>query len=959
MTSSYTCFQRRHPGATLSLKPSVAAQWNRGLTRFLWKIYFFKSRSKLYPGEDGECVAIIYIRRHAPSWVTIPCDEPFTHRWICESKLMSTYPVIANKYTTAVCCEQCIIISNSCYSLRTEHHACHLLTISTKFVIENYMSLLIDALSMHNVRRRYLYHGKNSNSLAKTDINHVFLNTQRNQDNIERRVDDVELVLTARTTYTTICGPNMIKCHDGTCVSLSTICVSDSACYLDLCLCRMNGILMQDHNYCREKCHFKNCSCPSLMFQCSLEGCIPYFLVCDGQPHCADTSDEFCGNKPIQVNTPPHYELSTQTSYLVVIGSPQCLGFMCVDSLCISHHFVDDLIPDCNGAEDEQHGLDIKYKSSIYQCQDNQEIHCVPDHSKCFNIHKICLYDHDLFGHVAYCRDASHLFNCEWIECTNSFKCPSSYCIPLRKMCDGAKDCIDGEDETDCENNICPGYLKCSGAEICVHPLEVCDDFPHCPNSDDESMCDVKECPTECQCAGYSAICRDNGMLYIPIFATTKMKYLSLEYRDMFAPDFSNLTAVLELLVLDMARSGIKDICLSFQTYFPFYGSLMVLFLQYNQITQVASWCFRHIDSLVVIQLQGNHLKQISDSSFRGLSLEFLGIGDIVLSGISDEAFSRLRGLQWLDMVGVHLDYVSTRLSRALSNADTIKTGDARLCCVVYDVNCYHDTVPIQCSRILIRAYVPPIVTLLGVCIIALNVVSIWVNYKLIYNINRVQYILNYTFLIGGLLCGLYIMIIAAVDSQYGELYTINNIYWEGSFLCRSLYVIISTGLCLLTISTAVRQHIMYMAVTDTCFHVKRITSLAVKLSLVISLVMTTNSVIFTCLQNDLHQLCSVLTKTKPITVVAVLFALPLPLIMLVVLFHSIYTNVYMYKYVYTATAEMVMIWSSDLYQHNDRVRVMLKATVQSVISRSLECLPIPFIIFLQFCGAYIPPQVY
>ena len=243
----------------------------------------------------------------------------------------------------------------------------------------------------------------------------------------------------------------------------------------------------------------------------------------------------------------------------------------------------------------------------------------MPDHSKCFNIHKICLYDLDEFGHVAYCRSGSHLFMCTWIECTNSFKCSHSYCIPIRMICNGYKDCIDGEDEDGCENNVCPGYLKCSGTEICIHPFEVCDGVQHCPNADDETMCDVKECPVGCQCGGYSAICRDENLLYIPTIQTENMKYLSLQYRYMLTPDFSNLTLLSELIILDLAHAGIRDICLAFQTYLGFYNTLVVLYLQYNHIVVISSECFKHLNTLTVLHLQGNHLTLISDSAFSGL----------------------------------------------------------------------------------------------------------------------------------------------------------------------------------------------------------------------------------------------------------------------------------------------------------------------------------------------------
>ena len=37
------------------------------------------------------------------------------------------------------------------------------------------------------------------------------------------------------------------------------------------------------------------------------------------------------------------------------------------------------------------------------------------------------------------------------------FKCPDSYCIHFKRVCDGNPDCQNGEDEEQCENYYCPG----------------------------------------------------------------------------------------------------------------------------------------------------------------------------------------------------------------------------------------------------------------------------------------------------------------------------------------------------------------------------------------------------------------------------------------------------------------------------------------------------------------------
>ena len=954
----FVYFQKNH--ATTSIKQDLGfpALWNRGFALYLRKIGNFIPRAKLQPDWDNECVIIIYVIGYATSWMTIPCDESVALGWICESENTIAPPITAHRYTRGTCCDECVSVSNHCYDIRIGHCTHKLMPQVISDTCMNYISLLLHAMSLHALDKTYTYCGKIFNTTKANVIDSVFVHKRRNQDNTERRISDAELVLTSMNTIPTTCGAGTMRCHDGSCSSLSNICVSDFTCSLDSCVCRMNGILISDPTYCRTKCSFKNCSCSPLMFQCSVEGCVPYFYVCDGQPHCVDASDEFCTKN----SGPKHKHLQTKLStnkHSVVIGSRQCLGFRCTDFTCINHQFVDDLIPDCREAEDEPRGLNMKYKGFAYECRDNQGIPCLPDHSRCFAINKMCLYDHDKFGHVSYCRDASHLFNCVWIECTNSFKCPSSYCIPIRKICDGIKDCIDGEDESGCDKNLCTGHLKCSGTQICIHSYEVCDGSPHCPNSDDEIMCDVKECPVGCQCGGYSAICRDANLLYIPLMLTQNMKYLSIQHRDMFTPDFSNLTFLSELLILDLAWSKISEICLSFKIYFPFYDSLIILYLQHNQLTQLSNGCFQYLKSLKVIQLRGNHLKFISESVFRGLSLESLFLGHIQLTNIADNAFSGLRGLRWLDMSEVQLDHARKGLSKALSQAHAINMRDARLCCIVHDVHCIHGTNSTSlCLRILFPSSMFPFLILLGVCIVNLNIISALVNHNLFARKKPMQHLINSVLLSGGLLCGLYIAVIAATDSYYEERYTVNHFYWRSSFICRGLFVMLSTGLCLSITSGSLLQHIAYKAVVTMVFCVDEIKGLVSKVLLFICLTVAANSIMFAFFQNDFNDMCSVLNLTAQNNLDTILPVFPLAITMLAVLYHNVYTNVCMYTHVYRSTKDIMVTSSYHLSNHNKRMHAMLKTTSQSIAFRTLECSLIPFTIMLKLVNIYISPHI-
>ncbi|XP_053406651.1 uncharacterized protein LOC123546331 [Mercenaria mercenaria] len=68
-----------------------------------------------------------------------------------------------------------------------------------------------------------------------------------------------------------------------------------------------------------------------------------------------------------------------------------------------------------------------------------------------FNMSLLCVYDTDQTGTIIGCRSGSHLQNCKYHECPEgTVKCPDSYCIPLRFVCDGVEQCPNSEDEFQC-----------------------------------------------------------------------------------------------------------------------------------------------------------------------------------------------------------------------------------------------------------------------------------------------------------------------------------------------------------------------------------------------------------------------------------------------------------------------------------------------------------------------------
>ncbi len=108
--------------------------------------------------------------------------------------------------------------------------------------------------------------------------------------------------------------------------------------------------------------------------------------------------------------------------------------------------------------------------------------------------------------------NGKHLTACETHNCKNKyFKCPESYCLPWRYVCNGKWDCPGGLEEINCNRPSCPGFFKCHKSSICLPTQDLCDDFNDCQDGDDEFFCgySLKECPITCYCFLLSIKCKN------------------------------------------------------------------------------------------------------------------------------------------------------------------------------------------------------------------------------------------------------------------------------------------------------------------------------------------------------------------------------------------------------------------------------------------------------------------
>jgi len=200
----------------------------------------------------------------------------------------------------------------------------------------------------------------------------------------------------------------------------------------------------EDEHDCEVVCGEEEFKCDNL--------CLSKIFFCDGFYDCHDKSDEyFCPD--IRKNHTCDQD-----------------HFMCAEGTCIPSHYVCDGQPDCVKSEDEQNcgrvtGIELA----------NSEIVKV---------------DHDCPAPNYKCADQEET------------------CIAQRYLCDGAPDCMDGSDESNCgdmmKHHEClasEGMFACQkdtdfDAHVrCLPSDQVCNGKPQCPRGDDEGeVCNSTKC---------------------------------------------------------------------------------------------------------------------------------------------------------------------------------------------------------------------------------------------------------------------------------------------------------------------------------------------------------------------------------------------------------------------------------------------------------------------------------
>ena len=909
---------------------------------------------------------VINIGGFKSTWKTIPCSFRFAHIWICKHKLQRGVSLSTPRNIIVTCCKHCLMISHHCYKSfhvnaarkitfprhqqGSQHHYITNI-INALSNLEPYISFLIVlSNSQHNLTETY----------GKVCEFHVLAN-----------ISTAKLLLTRSDFQTSnTCTDNQHHCMNGSCILPIFLCVSDTTCDPSLCMCHLHGNKIESLDYCLKYCTPTNCTCAALMFQCSCGGCVPYTLLCDGEPNCVDASDEFCTETTVDKNMGYHLQQLTSTKTRLVAnigGYSLCMGFRCTSGNCKHLNYVNDLIPDCPGfgAEDEIHGLSIKYHNVSYECSDQPGIACFPGHSKCFRMNQLCLYDIDKFENIAFCRNAAHLRECDWIECTNAYKCYKSYCIPFRMLCNGIQDCLEGDDEKSCDTYNCPGFLKCSGMSNCVHPTEVCDGTSNCPYGDDERLCDIKHCPLGCQCLGYSAACHSKTSSFIPYIPMPILKLLSIRFPSMFIPNLRNLTTQSRLFILDMSNCDITHICHTFTTYRKFYDSLMILELQFNDIAYISPNCFSRLTSLLVLKLRGNPLKYISDDSFKTTPILWLAISNTNMYEISGQWIQDLEALVGIDLRGLQIKSINLSPLRHLAGVKEIISEDIRLCCLLTDKGMCKtvDRKLFNCMPILPGKYLALVLLATATLLLLWIGMSLAVAVIILYT-NRPVYFSAVVFVMTGeLLCNIYMLTIVAVDLYYGKQYVLAGTSWVTSVFCHGLSVAVSTGLSLSVMADSLITHLSYKVVTSMIFREhhfqQKVNFVLLSFILVPSIFVVVDILEGILAKKDAREShCSMVYWSYEQNIMALVRLSIMTTFMWISLVHAFVTNGRMLAHVYS-TGKMAQASLFDARSYHRRLFRLTKHILPTLLFKLIQCLPVPSIALLHLQGTVVPQDIH
>ena len=454
-------------------------------------------------------------------------------------------------------------------------------------------------------------------------------------------------------------------------------------------------------------------------------------------------------------------------------------------------------------------------------CPDDYSLCHHKNNSSCYPSTQRCVYQ-TYQSNPLFCPGLEHLYHCDAFECPTMYKCPGTYCIPTRMLCDQSPDCPNKEDEQDCHDKlVCPGLLRCHEENICVHPEDICDGILHCLlTGDDEMFCEITECPNGCTCHGSTAKCEgtsDN------MFMSATQSHLTALIMNGFTIQGHMLHHTIRLIYLRIWNCAFINNGIT-ATTFSRLPNLKFLHLILNHIKYVQSNAFSKLPLLEVLEIKNNKIHVLRNQIFNGLQIlpsldlsqlfirslhlevffglpnvKYLNLSQNPITELHDFIFNPLDNLRFLDLRHTNLMFIGQHSLFSPSPGTIIYFDYPMYCCYLsYRHRCYVDDAWLKgqhCKQLISTKVTYTIVALSAVVNIALNFANILMLRKR--KMHRSHIILcghlNFT----NILPALYLLVVCIASSLYNNDYIHMHTKWLQSYLCNILYVLPAAGFTL------------------------------------------------------------------------------------------------------------------------------------------------------------------
>ncbi|KAK4879912.1 hypothetical protein RN001_008058 [Aquatica leii] len=291
------------------------------------------------------------------------------------------------------------------------------------------------------------------------------------------------------------CGPDQLPCHSGECVPVSARC---------------NHIFE-----CRD--HSDEAGCDLSINEVDIRPTHPPDTT---QAHSITPEPPHVTDSPYTVRNPYEPEVTThavpetyppittagpeRTTYKIYRKTPPTPIETTTENLLVSifNTLYNVTGGFSNGSEEDTSTLPVTPSINTRRCRADDVVRCSGTSSLLICADQLC-------DGVKNCPNGEDEDNCPTACAEGELSCDISRCVPLSKRCDGVDDCDDRTDELECPPQQCrPSQFRCNDGR-CIENYQRCDSRVDCRGGEDEHGCSSTK-PT---CGINQFQCNDGGCI--------------------------------------------------------------------------------------------------------------------------------------------------------------------------------------------------------------------------------------------------------------------------------------------------------------------------------------------------------------------------------------------------------------------------------------------------------------